>query len=311
MRSSSLGASIAINGDLGSGKSTVAAELAERLSLRRVSVGAIYRELAATRGMTTLELNRHAKLDDEIDDYIDGLQRDIINSGEQAIIDSRLAWHFFPSAFKVHLIADPEVAASRVMARSSATESYASLAETRVHLQERSENERARFLSRYGADKNRLRNYDVVCDTTNLSPVQAADQILDVYSNTTRQHHSDPVLVLNPDRIYPSEAIRCLRDPEASPDVEDRNTFREISLRLSVGYADSCFYVLHGHRELSSAIQRGLKIVHASLTAEGGETVVGGLNAADYFHSETTLTKVYDWEAVHNISLKLPPHLSV
>ncbi len=102
---------VVLNGDLGSGKTTVSKLLALRLGVRRISVGDLYRSMAAELGMTTLQLNLHAELDDKIDHYVDQLQTDIAASGEQLVVDSRLAWHFFTDALKVHMIADPLVAA--------------------------------------------------------------------------------------------------------------------------------------------------------------------------------------------------------
>ena len=82
-------------------------------------------------------------------------------------MDSRLAWHFFTDALKVHMITEPAEAARRVLARPSGpAESYTSLEEAKAKLRERSESERSRFIIRYGVDKARLRNYDLVCDTT-------------------------------------------------------------------------------------------------------------------------------------------------
>src|SRR5262249_44619167 len=113
--------SVVINGDLGSGKSTVSTLLARQLGIRRISVGDLYREMAQQRGMTALELNLHAELDDKIDHYVDRLQSDIATSGEILVVDSRLAWFFFRDALKVHLITDPAVAAHRVLGRPANT----------------------------------------------------------------------------------------------------------------------------------------------------------------------------------------------
>jgi CMP/dCMP kinase len=111
--------SVVVNGDLGSGKSTVSIELANRLGLRRISIGDLYRQMAEERGMTALQLNLHAELDDAVDGTVDKLQQEIADSGEQLVVDSRLAWFFFTDAFKIHLITDPTVAARRVLARPS------------------------------------------------------------------------------------------------------------------------------------------------------------------------------------------------
>jgi len=174
--------SIVLNGDLGSGKSTVSRLLSERLGIRRISVGDLYREMARQRGLTALQLNLHAELDDKIDFFVDQLQKDIAAGGEQLIVDSRLAWFFFRDAAKVHIIADPRVAAERALSRPGDTvESYASVAEAIARIAERSESERARFLSRYGADKNNWTNYDLVLDSTSASPAEIATKIEAVY----------------------------------------------------------------------------------------------------------------------------------
>ena len=65
--------------------------------------------------MTALQFNLHSELDDKVDHYIDQLQHDIASSGERMVVDSRLAWHFFTDALKVHLITEPIMAARRVL----------------------------------------------------------------------------------------------------------------------------------------------------------------------------------------------------
>jgi predicted cytidylate kinase len=172
---------VVINGDLGSGKTTVSVMLAERLGLRRVSIGDLYRRMAAEHGMTALQFNLHAELDDKVDHYIDQLQHDIAASAERLVVDSRLAWYFFTDAFKVHLIVDPVEAARRVLARpGDAVENYGSAEEAGRQLAERSESERQRFLARYGVDKTDLRNYDLVCDTTRTNPEQVVTRIVEM-----------------------------------------------------------------------------------------------------------------------------------
>ena len=232
--------SIVVSGDLGSGKSTVTTELARRLNLRRVSVGDLYRQMAQSRGMSALQLNLHAELDDAVDGYVDQLQQEIAKSDEQLVVDGRLAWFFFTDAFKVHLITDPVVAANRVLSRpSDEVEAYSSLAEAIERLENRSESERIRFLTRYGADKNRLRNYDLVCDTTRARSDEVVDRIIDAYRGslgTAILREAPPLLLLDPARIYPSRDIResgDLPEPAGEP-AGDGLTGQE---PLTVGYA--------------------------------------------------------------------------
>ncbi|HZM82273.1 MAG TPA: AAA family ATPase [Candidatus Limnocylindrales bacterium] len=237
------GRSVVINGDLGSGKSTVSILLAQRLGIRRISVGDLYREMAQQRGMTALELNLHAELDDKIDHYVDRLQSDIATSGETLVVDSRLAWHFFRDALKVHLITDPHVAAHRVLGRPADTvESYESASEALCHLAERSESERVRFLDRYGADKTRLRNYDLVCDSTRATPGDIVDRILEVLATAPTELR----LFIDPKRIHTTTSA-----PDNAP------------IRLS--YTRPTFHAISGHAAIKAAAHNGATLIPATL----------------------------------------------
>jgi CMP/dCMP kinase len=260
--------SITISGDLASGKSTVAAELSSRMGLRRVIMGNVYRSLALSRGMSAIQLNRRSQRDAAVDAYVDNLQRDLANADSPLILDSRLGWYFLTDAFKVHLKIDPAVAAQRALKRrGSAGESYASLSEARASLFERSENERMRFIQNYGVDKTRLRNYDLVCDTTSATPSKICDIIIDVYR---RQGGSAEVtLLLDPIRVYPTH----VRTQIASTQMPH------------VAYARPHFFAVSGEIELSNALESGAQLIQAKLLGEEGEELWPGMKVRSYFES--------------------------
>jgi cytidylate kinase len=299
--------SVVINGDLGSGKSTVSVELAGRLALRRISVGDMYRQMAEERGMTALQLNLHAELDDAIDSAVDELQSNIAKSGEQLIVDSRLAWFFFHDAFKVHLITEPNEAARRVLARPhSEVERYATLEEAKERLYGRSESERVRFLTRYGADKLRLRNYDLVCDSTRARPDDIVAMIVDAFEGRLGGdilRERPPLLLLDPMRIYPTR----LADPADDSFVASAGDAGAQSMEpLTIGHSGPDYYVIDGHRRLSAAVQNEFRLVPASLLAEGSEPVTGRLSANDYFRAHVTDEVVEAWQRAHKIELPVP-----
>jgi CMP/dCMP kinase len=306
--------SITISGDLGSGKTTISEILADRLHVRRIGAGDIYRKMAEERGMTAIQLNLHSVLDDAVDSYIDDLQTKVAESGERVVLDSRLGWHFFRSAFKVYLTADPMIAAQRVLSRlPTKTESYSSVLEARDRLQERSQSEQQRFLERYGVDKAVLRNYDLICDTSDLRPEVTADNILAVFEDSFGAEvvtECPPFLLLSPQRIYPTESVRELRGLWESDYIATTNECGPIGTDpIAIGYSDSCFYVTDGHWQLSAAIQNRFRFISAYLKAERDEEVVGGISARNYFRSETSLSMIYDWGAAHDLELQIPPHL--
>lgn len=308
------GRPLTISGDLGSGKTTVANEVAHRLGIRRVSMGDVHRKMAEERGMTALQLNLHSERDQEIDKHVDRVQAEMADSGEQLIMDSRLGWHFFKEAFKIHLIVDPDVAAQRVLGRpSTQVESYGSIEDAKRDLHDRSESERQRFITKYNVDKTRLRNYSLICDTTDITPQEAAAQIVEIFESSDRdiEKASAPHLLLNPSRIYPTEKIQSLRgmwEEEGNLFVERVRDGEEFD-PISVGYSNGYFFVIDGHRRLSAAIRAGQRIVKAYLCAEFEEQVIGGLSATEYFESSVHLSMVYDWEAAHNVTLPLPAHI--
>lgn len=304
--------SIVVNGDLGSGKSTVSREIARRLGLRYVSMGDLYREIAQKRGMSALELNLHAERDEGVDNYVDQLQREIAASGEQLVVDSRLAWFFFTNAFKVHLVTDPPVAAARVLSRpGDGVESYTSAGEAEESLRSRSESERTRFLRKYGVDKARLRNYDLICDTTKASPEDMAEHILAAYEGSLGAGilaDRPPLLLLDPARVYPTEPVKPLPSPHepelagvAGLDGPDPLVF---------GYCAPDFYLLAGHQRLSAAIAGGAALVAGWLQAEDSEEVADGLTAAQCFGTRVSLETLCDWNDAHKTRLRLPPHLA-
>ncbi|MFG1675772.1 AAA family ATPase [Micromonospora sp. NPDC049282] len=303
--------SIVFNGDLGSGKSTVSVEIAKRLGLRRVSVGDLYRQMAQERQMTALQLNLHAELDQAVDGYVDQLQRDIAASGESLVMDSRLAWHFFTDALKVHMITESTEAARRVLARPSGpAESYTTLEEARAKLRERSESERNRFIVRYGVDKARLRNYDLICDTTRATPEQVIQHVVDVYEGRLGAEvlrAGQPLLLLDPTRVYPTEDVSTLRgswDPEHAHGGAGDAAVEP----LSIGYTGEYFFVVDGHRRLSAAVRGALPMVPARLVAEVDEPVVGGMSAVDFFAAQARPGLIHDWQDAHGIALPLPEH---
>jgi len=255
--------SVVVNGDLGSGKSTVSTLLAHRLGIRRISVGDVYRKMARQRDMTALELNLHAELDDKIDHFVDQVQSDIAMSGERVVVDSRLAWFFFSDALKVHLITDPTVAAHRVMQRpADAVEHYRSVEEARQRLAERGESERVRFLERYGADKTRLRNYDVVCDTTRATAEEIVARILQAIAAPPESTQ----LFIDPRRIHSTDGLTVDTGP------------------VRLGYARPHFFTVDGHGAVKSAVRAGHTLVAAALAAESEEQTNG--QSAEAFFAE-------------------------
>ncbi len=170
---------IAISGELGSGKSVLSSQLSENLGIEIISVGKIQRQLAEKYGMTTLEFNQYMETHPELDEECDAMVTKYGKSDTPLILDSRLAWHFVPQAFKIHLLVNSKVAAQRILNdKVRKNEAYTDVVEAEKNLIARKASETLRFKQQYGLDINDINNYDVVIDTTQITPKSVFQQVM-------------------------------------------------------------------------------------------------------------------------------------
>jgi len=168
---------IAISGDLGSGKSTIGRLFESRLGLKFHSGGSIFRSLATKYNMTPAEFSKYSEIHPEVDEEIDGELVKISTNDEDMAIDSRMAWHFVPESFKLHLLVDIEVAAKRIMDENRGTEKYPTLADAVEKIKARKTSENKRYTEKYNVNPDDLANYDLVVDTTYATPEEICDLI--------------------------------------------------------------------------------------------------------------------------------------
>ncbi len=191
---------ISLAGDLGSGKSTVASILIEKLGAEYYSTGAIVRSIAARRGMSVVELNiymeTHPEIDHEIDDGLVALSE----LDKPLIIDSRMAWHFTKGTFKVYLSTDAEVSAARIMGANRVGEHEASLEDTVKQTKARRESEKKRYLEQYGVNIKDLSNYSLVVDTTYATPDEVAECILNAFE-AWKSNKTYKMTYISPERL--------------------------------------------------------------------------------------------------------------
>lgn len=172
---------ISLAGDLGSGKSTVGAILKEKFGAEIVSIGRLQRSMAAEMGMDTCEFNRYQETHPEFDKILDTRLSSYESLCGNFIFDSRMAWHFVPSAFSVYLKCDIAEAAKRVTKAGRNDERYSDEKEAADKLLLRREREKKRYADFYGVDITDMNNYDLVVDTTDKSVEEVAEAIIDGY----------------------------------------------------------------------------------------------------------------------------------
>ncbi len=177
---------ITIAGKPGSGKSTTANILAQLLGYERYSAGSFLRTIAEDRGISIEEASRLALEDASIDKDMDARVTSIGTTQSKMVIDGRLAFHFIPQSFKVYLELDLKVAAERIfredeMARIARGE----MAKTETALYEdisaRFQSEQLRYQGLYHINPHQHSYFDLVLDTTDQSPDDVAQQIVNAY----------------------------------------------------------------------------------------------------------------------------------
>ncbi|MFP3226645.1 MAG: AAA family ATPase [Sulfolobaceae archaeon] len=166
---------IIISGPPGSGKSSVAKIISERLSLKYVSAGLIFRQLAKQMGVDLIKLNEIAEENFEIDKYVDYSLYNEIKNNDNLIIESHIAGWLFKQLvdLTVYLNAPLEIRAKRISLRDGVSEDDAL-----VQIMKRERSHKERFLRYYGIDIFDLTNFDLVINTQYLKPNDVADLII-------------------------------------------------------------------------------------------------------------------------------------
>lgn len=170
---------IAISGKAGSGKSTIARELAKRLGLAHYSIGDLMRQIAKEKNLSLVELNKIAEKDKSIDRKLDKKQIEL-RKKDNFVIDGRLTAFFIPNAgLKVFLDCDDKVRAERILKDRREGEKSSDINELIGKIRQREESERKRYNELYNVDYNSKKLYNLIIDTTNLSIEETKEKIME------------------------------------------------------------------------------------------------------------------------------------
>jgi CMP/dCMP kinase len=160
---------ITIAGSLGSGKSSTARAVAAALGFRHFSSGDLFRQLAVERGESIEAMNISAEVQRDIDLKVDHLLQEMYRKDDKLVIDSRMAWHWMPSSFKVFLVLDLDTAAARIFSHlqdeGRMSEDATSVQEVRQSINRRFASEQKRYAALYGVNATDPLNFDIVINT--------------------------------------------------------------------------------------------------------------------------------------------------
>ncbi len=170
---------ITISGLPGSGKTSVARELAGRLGYRFYSIGDLRGKMAMDRGLTIDQLNMLGEREDWTDRDADRYQEKLGREEDNFVIDSWIGFHFIPRSAKVFLEVREDEAAERIFRDQRPDEERKKSPEAvKGMLRERLRQTCGRYRKYYNLDFLDRGHYDLVIDTTRLTVKQVAEKIL-------------------------------------------------------------------------------------------------------------------------------------
>jgi predicted cytidylate kinase len=169
---------IAISGLHGTGKSTVAKLVADKLGILYYSTGQAFRDLAKEHNMSLEEFTNYVEKHPDIDKELDDKVLEIAKK-DSIIIDSQLSAHILKSIanYRIQLNCPLEVRVKR-MANRDQTSYEEKLKET--NLREKSELERFKRLYNIDlSDRESIEEFfDLIIDTEHLTVEEIVDKIL-------------------------------------------------------------------------------------------------------------------------------------
>ncbi len=166
---------ISFCGPAGSGKSTMAKMLAEKLGWPRYYIGGIRRQKARERGMTLAEYNKLGEESPETDIEVDEYQKKLGEKEDNFIIEGRTSWHFIPHSLKIYIDVAEEVGAERVFEtlqkenERNEDRELGSVEEVLASHKKRKASDVARYKKYYGFDVYDKNNYDFIIDSSKHS----------------------------------------------------------------------------------------------------------------------------------------------
>ncbi|WP_298521061.1 (d)CMP kinase [uncultured Methanobrevibacter sp.] len=165
---------ITIGGLAGTGTTTLAEKLSEKLDIHYISAGFIFREMAAEKGMSVLEFSEFAEGNDDIDKEIDKRQAEKAKSAENLIIEGRLSAYFVDNAdLRLWLVTPFDVRSGRIAQREDKT---VDVAKSEIITREKSE--ALRYKEIHNIDISNMDIYDLIINTDSFDPESISEIII-------------------------------------------------------------------------------------------------------------------------------------
>jgi len=165
---------ITVSGPPGSGKSTHAKKIAEKLNLRYFSIGRYFREIASRMNLSLEEFQRIAEKDPKYD--LEADNRTLIEAERgNVVIDGHLTgWIAKDKAdIKIYLTASLEERAKRIAKRDGKT-----FEQAMNDIKRREESNTTRYKTFYGINLDDLSIYDIVINTEKWGEEEVSETLI-------------------------------------------------------------------------------------------------------------------------------------
>jgi len=168
---------ISISGYHGSGKSTIAKMIAEKLGWPRYYIGGLRREAAKKRGLTLAQYNKLGEEDPQTDLEVDNYQKELGEKENNFVIEGRTSWHFIPHSLKIYLDVRKEIGAERIYNnikkenggdKRNEDDNLNSIEDVIKSLEERHLSDKKRYEKYFGIDVYNKEHYDFYLDTSDI-----------------------------------------------------------------------------------------------------------------------------------------------
>lgn len=184
---------ITISGLSGSGKSSAAKGLSERLGIPTVDIGKLFRAMAAKYGMDVVAFGRYVERHPKIDRELDAAMIRKARRAGDLILQGRLAGLMTAKegmeAVRIWIAASAKVRASRVAGREGVPFRQAYRQVTK-----RDRDNQVRYAKTYGLDLNDLSVYDIVVQTDNLSVEKVVSSLVKELNRVWPKKRKTPLL---------------------------------------------------------------------------------------------------------------------